>query len=123
MLGDMPAVAFVPCTDLARARAFYEGVLGLTVTTVDSYAVVLRAGAAMLRVTQVDDLTPQPFTVLGWLVPDIRAAVTGLGERGVAFTRYDGMEQDRWGIWSSPGGAKIAWFRDPDGNTLSLTEL
>jgi predicted enzyme related to lactoylglutathione lyase len=122
MLADSPIVAFVPATDLDQARAFYEGTLGLAVETVDDFACVLRGGATMLRVTKVDALTPQPFTVLGWHVQDLDATVDELSRRGVTPTRYDGMGQDDRGVWTSPGGARIVWFGDPDGNTLSLTQ-
>jgi predicted enzyme related to lactoylglutathione lyase len=74
----------------------------------------------MLRVTVVAALAPQPFTVLGWDVPDIAAAIRELSERGVVFERYDGMEQDAQGAWRAPGGARVAWFKDPDGNTLAI---
>lgn len=123
MLGHASIVAFVPSTDLVRARAFYEGVLGLTVEDVNDFACVLRGAGTMLRVTLVESLTPQPFTVLGWDVDDIAGAVDKLVERGVAFTRYDGMGQDERQIWTAPSGGRIAWFADPDGNVLSLTQF
>ena len=117
-------MAFVPVRDLAAARAFYNGTLGLAVTDENPFAVVLDAGGTMLRLTEVPDLQPQRFTVAGWVVPDIDAAVDALAGRGVAFTRYDGMDhQDEKGIWTTPGGDRVAWFTDPDGNTLSLTSF
>jgi hypothetical protein len=82
---------------------------------------VLDAGGTMLRVTPVPGLTARSFTVAGWNVPGIAAAVRGLTERGVQFTRYAGMTQDELGVWTTPGGDRVAWFADPDGNTLSLT--
>ncbi len=106
-----------------RARAFYEGVLGLTVDEVNGFACVLRGGGTMLRVTKVDELTPQPFTVLGWIVADIHGRVGELTARGVEFLRFDGMDQDPAGVWTAPGGGLIGWFHDPDGNTLSLTQF
>jgi catechol 2,3-dioxygenase-like lactoylglutathione lyase family enzyme len=115
----MELVAFVPSTDLERARAFYEGRLGLAVDEVSPFALVLRSGGTTLRLTLVERFTPQPFTVLGWVVEDVRAAIGGLGG---GFVRFEGMEQDADGVWAAPGGALVAWFKDPDGNTLSLTE-
>jgi catechol 2,3-dioxygenase-like lactoylglutathione lyase family enzyme len=122
MIGAAELVAFVPATDLERAREFYEGVLGLAVESVDSFACVLRSGSVMLRVTKVDGLTPQPFTVLGWSVVDIERAARELSGKGVESIRFDGMGQDDLGIWASPSGAKVLWFKDPDGNTLSVTQ-
>jgi catechol 2,3-dioxygenase-like lactoylglutathione lyase family enzyme len=121
MLGGAPLLAFIPVRDLEAARSFYGETLGLPVIDANPFAVVLDAGGTMLRLAQVDDLRPQPFTVAGWQVPDIDAAVDALVGRGVAFTRYEGMEQDERGIWTTPGGDRVAWFTDPDGNTLSLT--
>jgi len=122
MVGSADLVAFVPTTDLERARAFYAGVLGLTVESVNPFAVVLRSGAVMLRVTKVAELRPQPFTVLGWSVVDIDDTARRLRERGVESIVYDGMGQDELGIWATPDGSKVLWFKDPDGNTLSVTQ-
>jgi catechol 2,3-dioxygenase-like lactoylglutathione lyase family enzyme len=119
----MEVIAFVSTTDPARARAFYAGTLGLELESESPFAVVFRSGPTMLRVTVVEQLEPQPFTVLGWRVPDIDAAIRALADRGVAFERYDGMEQDELDVWTSPGGGRIAWFKDPDGNVLSLTQF
>ena len=122
MLGSSDLVAFAASADLSRARAFYEGVLGLPVLDQDDFACVFDANGTMLRVTAVREVSPAGYTVLGWRVADIEAAVRGLSARGVAFSRFDGMDQDDTGIWTSPGGAKVAWFTDPDGNLLSLTQ-
>jgi catechol 2,3-dioxygenase-like lactoylglutathione lyase family enzyme len=116
-------VAFAPSVDLPRAVDFYRSVLRLEHVETTPFAAVFRAGAVMLRVTKVETLTPQPFTILGWSVPDIRATIADFASRGVEFTRYDGMPQDSLGVWTTPGGDQIAWFRDPDGNTLSLTQF
>jgi predicted enzyme related to lactoylglutathione lyase len=123
MLADAPIMAFVSAVDLDRARAFYEEVVGLAVEEVNDFACVMRSGGTSLRVTRVESLAPQPFTVLGWEVDDIESTVDGLVTRGTTFERYDGMSQDERGIWTAPSGAKIAWFPDPDGNVLSLTQF
>jgi catechol 2,3-dioxygenase-like lactoylglutathione lyase family enzyme len=122
VLDTAALVAFVPTTDPARARAFYEGRLGLTVTAADDFALVLDANGTTVRVTSVPELTPHPFTVLGWRVPDVAAAVAALEAAGVAFEHFDGLDQDEDAIWDAPGGARIAWFLDPDGNVLSLQQ-
>ena len=124
MLSGAPVMAFIPVRDLAAARAFYRGTLGLPVIDENPFAVVLKAGGTLLRLTEVDALRPQPFTIAGWEVPDIGAAVDALAGRGVTFIRYEAMDhQDERGIWTTPGGDRVAWFKDPDGNTLSLTSF
>ena len=122
MLGAFDLVAFVHVTDVTRARAFYDGVLGLTLTEDTPFALVFDANGTTLRVTPVEGHKPLAGTVLGWAVDDIAATIGELTARGVEFTRYDGMEQDELGVWKAPSGAKVAWFKDPDGNLLSLTE-
>ncbi|BCJ47788.1 glyoxalase [Actinoplanes ianthinogenes] len=123
MLAAATPIAFLPSLDLDRSRQFFADRLGLTVEEVTPFACVLRVGATTLRVTKVDQLRAQPFTVFGWEVPDISATVAGLTAAGIEFLRYDGVDQDSAGVWTTPGGDHIAWFRDPDGNTLSLTEF
>jgi catechol 2,3-dioxygenase-like lactoylglutathione lyase family enzyme len=122
MLAGAHVAAFIPSTDLERSRDFYVNVLGLELVDMNPYACVLNGLGATLRVTKVDDFVAQPFTVLGWTVADVHASVTDLVNRGVEFHRYAGMGQDDAGVWTAPGGAMIAWFRDPDGNVLSLSE-
>jgi len=122
MLGSSDLVAFAASADLPRARTFYERVLGLPVVEQNDFACVFDANGTMLRVTAVGEFSPAGYTVLGWRVADIEAVVAALSARGVAFSRFDGMEQDRNSIWTSPGGDKVAWFTDPDGNVLSLTQ-
>jgi catechol 2,3-dioxygenase-like lactoylglutathione lyase family enzyme len=122
VLASSDIVAFVSTTDAERARAFYAEVLGLHQVASTSYACVFATRNAVLRVTVTELVTPAPYTVLGWEVPDIRTVVRGLGERGVEFLRYQGMDQDELGVWRSPSGAQVAWFTDPDGNVLSVTE-
>ena len=121
-LSSRKIVAFVATVDPGRARAFYEGALGLRLITEDPFALVFDAGGTKLRVSVVRELTPPPYTIVGWMVPDIREAVRELAGRSVVFQRFDGLEQDEACIWAAPGGALVAWFRDPDGNTLSLTQ-
>jgi len=123
MLGATSMIAFVPSLDLTRSGAFYADVLGLSLEEVTPYACVLRGHSMMLRVTKVDSLHPQPFTVLGWQVDDIHAVAAGLAGAGVDLVRYEGMNQDSAGVWTTPGGDRVAWFKDPDGNTLSLTQF
>ncbi len=118
-----PLIVFVPTTDVDRALAFYGSVLDLPVEETGPSVCVLRADDTMLRVTKVDDLRPQPFTVLGWDVADIAITMQELVARGIEFARFDGMDQDDDGVWTAPTGDLIAWFHDPDGNTLSLTQF
>jgi catechol 2,3-dioxygenase-like lactoylglutathione lyase family enzyme len=123
MLESSPIVAFAAATDLPRARAFYEHVLGLRVTEHNDFACVLDANGTMLRITAVPEVCRAGYTVLGWRVADIAAAIRDLAARGVVVLRYNGMDQDGDGVWTAPGGDKVAWFADPDGNILSLTQF
>ena len=123
MLSFTKLVAFVPTKDAKKARPFFEGVLGLRFVSEDQFALVLDANGIMVRVAVVAEFKPQPFTVLGWEVSDIMKEVARLQEQGVHFEKYDMKGQDEQGVWSSPSGAKVAWFKDPDGNVLSLTQF
>lgn len=122
MLNACEPMAFVATTQPEKAKAFYSGVLGLTLDLEDQFMMVFRAGPIRLMIQKVQEFTPQPFTVLGWRVPDIKSMNAQLASRGVKFERYKGMEQDAAGLWSVPGGGQVCWFKDPDGNTLSLTQ-
>ena len=122
MLGSADLVAFVPATDLARARAFYGEMLGLERLDDTPIACVFDAHGTTLRVTLVDQLSAAPYTVLGWTVAGLEEMVRTMRDRGVAFELFPGMVQDDLGIWTSPGGDRVVWFKDPDGNVLSLTE-
>ena len=122
MLGSNKIVAFVPTTDYARARDFFENKLGLGFISQDDFALVLDANGIMIRVTKVRDHKPLPFTILGWEVQDIDTVVGNLTKAGVTFERYGFFEQDPQGVWSAPSGDKVAWFKDPDGNTLSVSQ-
>jgi catechol 2,3-dioxygenase-like lactoylglutathione lyase family enzyme len=123
MLDSCPLIAFVATAQPEQARQFYGHVLGLRLVADEPFALVFDANGTTLRVAKVQQLTPAQNTILGWLVPDITSAVTELGRRGVAFERYEGMPQDGQGICAFPDGARVAWLKDPDGNTLSLTQL
>ena len=116
-------VGFVPTSDLPRARAFYAETLGLRVADESAFACVFDANGTMLRVTPVRKVARTRYTVLGWAVDDIETTVRELTDAGVEFLRYPGMELDSLGIWSAPGGSRVAWFEDPDGNLLSLTQF
>jgi catechol 2,3-dioxygenase-like lactoylglutathione lyase family enzyme len=122
MLADFKLMAFLATTDAARARAFYEGVLGLSFVSEDDFAVVYDIGGIELRLQKVRAFVPQPHTALGWLVDGIDELVRDVGAHGGHFERFPPLEQDAAGIWKSPAGARIAWLRDSDGNLLSLTE-
>ena len=122
MIADNPLIAFIPTQDADRARTFYEQQLGLRFISDDTFAIVMDANGNMVRIVRVGDFTPVPFTILGWEVSDIHQSVAELTTKGLKFTRYPYFEQSPDGVWSAPGGAKVAWFADPDGNTLSLSQ-
>ena len=116
-------MGFVGVSDLDPARKFYGEALGLDLVDERPFALSVRLGDAMVRITAVGSPTVAPYTVLGWEVDDIAATIDELVGRGLAFLRVDGLDQDERGVWTAPGGADVAWFRDPDGNTLSLTQF
>jgi len=122
MLGSINIIAFVPTRDRDKARAFYEGVLGLRFIKDDGFALVLDANGIMIRVAKVKEFTPAQFTILGWKVSEIERVVQALQKKGVHFEIYGFPKQDEIGIWTAPTGDKVAWFKDPDGNILSLSE-
>ncbi len=123
MLDTSDVIAFAATTDLARARRFYESDLGLRLVEENSFACVFDANGTMLRVTAVAEVARPGYTVLGWRVESIRDTVARLKSAGIVFVRYDGLEQDASGVWTTPNGDQIAWFTDPDGNGLSLTQF
>jgi catechol 2,3-dioxygenase-like lactoylglutathione lyase family enzyme len=123
MLGSHKLVAFVGTTNPGRAKAFYGDTLGLRFLSQDGFAVVFDANGTTLRVGIMKELRPAKYTVLGWEVPDIAAIVQQLQSAGVQFKHYGFKDQDERGIWTAPGGARIAWFEDPDGNVLSVAQL
>ncbi len=122
MINEQKIMSFVPTKDPAKARPFFENVLGLRFVEDDKFALVFDANGTMVRVVTVKDFKPFPFTLLGWDVTDIVKVVAVLREKGVKFERFSFMEQDKLGIWTAPGGAKVAWFKDPDGNVLSVSQ-
>lgn len=122
MLGTASLVAFVPITDPLRAREFYEGKLGLHFVKDDGFAVVFECNGVRLRAVKLKEVNPPQFTVLGWEVKSIEKAVTSLRGRGVRFEIFGFFKQDGLGIWTAPSGDKVAWFKDPDGNILSISE-
>ena len=123
MLTNSDIIAFIATAQPEQARVFYSEVLGLRLLEDTPFALVFDANGTMLRIQKVETLTKAGYTVLGWHVGDIHAAVEMLLKRGIVFNRYPGLPQDEQGIWTTPDGNKIAWFTDPDGNTLSLTEI
>jgi catechol 2,3-dioxygenase-like lactoylglutathione lyase family enzyme len=123
MLRDNEAIYFLATTDVVASRGFYEGTLGLRLVADEHFALVFDLGGRMLRIAKAQELIPARHTVLGWKVDDIAAKVNELSKRGVIFERFEGMPQDELGIWVSPTGAKVAWFKDPIGNALSLTQF
>ena len=120
MLNQSPLVCFVATADAERARAFYEGKLGLALTADNGYALIFEANGTQLRVQRVETVAPHPYTALGWEVDDLAATVRALAADGVAMARFPGLPLDADGIWDTPDGSRVAWFHDPDGNTLSI---
>lgn len=122
MLANGRVTGFVPTTAPVLARAFYEKTLGLKFVGEDPFAMVFDANGTTLRIVRVASHTPAPFTILGWEVTNVRECAVELQRNGVQFQRFRGLEQDAMGIWKSPSGAHVAWFADPDGNLLSISE-
>ena len=122
MLADKKLKAFVPTIKPEEAKLFYKDVLGLKLLSQDDYALEFESNGSLLRVTIVQELKPQAFTVLGWNVDDIVSIIKSLNDKNIFCEKYDFFEQNDLGIWTSPNGSKVAWFKDPDGNVLSLTE-
>jgi catechol 2,3-dioxygenase-like lactoylglutathione lyase family enzyme len=123
MLSKSDLISFAATSNAAKARKFYEETLGLKFISGDQFAMVFEVNGTMLRIQIVDQVNPHSYTRLGWNVADILEEVQTLSKRGVQFARYEGMNQDENGIWTAPSNAKVAWFADPDGNVLSLTEF
>jgi catechol 2,3-dioxygenase-like lactoylglutathione lyase family enzyme len=122
MLADSKLMGFVATTDYAKARAFYEGQLGLRFVSQDQFALVLDSNGNVIRIPQTKEFKPQSFTVLGWKVADIDRKLAELQQKGIIFEQYGLPGQDERGMWSASGGTKVAWFKDPDGNLLSISQ-
>ena len=122
MLASGKIVGFVLTRDYDKARAFYEGKLGFEFVSMDQYALVMRVGGHKIRIAKTQNFTPAQGTILGWEVEDIKTVVTWLGERGVALEKYPFVQDRELGIWTTPTGDKVAWFKDPDGNILSVSQ-
>src|SRR3954453_18560866 len=123
MLKSPTIVCFVATTKPAAAKKFYRDVLGLSLLEESPFAIVFDANGTTLRVQKVEKISPPPYTALGWQVDNMQAAIKRLNKRGLVFEHYPGVDQDELGIWSAPSGALVAWFKDPDGNILSLTQM
>jgi catechol 2,3-dioxygenase-like lactoylglutathione lyase family enzyme len=122
MLESSKIAAFVATADAEKAKKFYGDTLGITFVSDDPYALVFDANGTTLRIQKVSEVSPKPYTTLGWHVSDIEKSVSELTEKGVTFEHYEGFGQDENGIMTFPNGAKVAWFKDPDGNLLSLDQ-
>jgi catechol 2,3-dioxygenase-like lactoylglutathione lyase family enzyme len=122
MLASGKLVGFVPTTDYEKARAFYEGKLGFEFISLDQFALVVKVGGHMIRIGKMPNFTPLQGTILGWDVDDIVAVVGWLKDRGVPVEKYPFVQDQELGIWTAPGGARIAWLKDPDGNILSVSQ-
>ncbi len=122
MLASAKLIGFVPTTDYERARAFYEGKLGFEFVSLDQFALVMKVGGNMIRISKLPNFTPLQGTILGWEVRDVQAAAAWLKQRGVAPEKFPFAQDQELGIWTAPSGDKVAWFKDPDGNILSVSQ-
>lgn len=117
-----PLMAILGTADMDRALRFYAETLGLSVIAADEYGTSLEAGGTELRLTRVPAVVPTPYSQMAWRVLDLDAVVGSLVAAGVAMVRFDHLQQDEVGAWTGPGGVRVAWFRDPDANLLSVVE-
>ena len=122
MLAAGKLMGFVPTKDYEQARAFYEGKLGCEFMSLDQFALVVHIGGHMIRIVKMPNYTPHHATILGWQVGDIGAVAVWLRERGVETEKYPFVQDRDLGIWTAPNGDKVAWFKDPDGNVLSVSQ-
>jgi len=122
MLTAGKMIGFIPTTDYDKARAFYEGKLGFEFISLDQFALVMSAGGHMIRIVKLPNFTPLQATILGWQVGDIVAVAEWLAERGVTLEKYPFVQDQKLGIWTTPSGDKVAWFKDPDANILSISQ-
>ena len=122
MLDSGKMAGFIPTKDYDKARAFYEGKLGFEFVSLDQFALVVSVGGHKIRIAKIPNFTPLQGTILGWEIKDIRAVATWLRDRGVTPEKYPFAQDQELGIWTAPGGDKVAWFKDPDGNILSISQ-
>ena len=122
MLEAGKMAGFLATSDYDKAREFYEGKLGFAFVSLDQYALVMEVGGHSIRISKIHNFTPRQGTVLGWEVPDIEAVARWLRDRGVPPEKYPFAQDQGLGIWTAPGGARVAWFKDPDGNILSVSQ-
>jgi catechol 2,3-dioxygenase-like lactoylglutathione lyase family enzyme len=123
MLTKNKPMAFLATVNPARAKEFYQKRLGLRLLSEDQFALAFSTGGIHFRIQKVEKFTPQPFTALGWEVANIHRMIAALSKAGILFERYPFLRQDDAGVWSAPSGALVAWFKDPDGSLLSLTQI
>ncbi len=125
MLANTPIIGLVPASNAERARAFYEETLGLSFLSDDGFAIVVKANDTIIRIVRMGEFTPVPYTILGWEVANMEETVAGLTAKGLVFDRYPFLPADQideLGVWTTPTGSKVAWFKDTEGNTLSLSQ-
>jgi predicted enzyme related to lactoylglutathione lyase len=122
VLASAKIMGFLFTTDYDRARTFFESNLGFQFVSLDQFALVMKAGYTFIRIVKLPNFAPAQGTVLGWQVQNIEAVVEWLAKRGVAFEKYPFVQDRERGIWTAPGGDKVAWFKDPDGNVLSVSQ-
>lgn len=123
MIKEPHITVFLPTMKPSASKHFYSRKLGLKLISEDNYALEFSGHGSTLRITTVTQFNPQPFTVLGFRIEDVVSYVRHLNKKGVTFERFDALDQDELGIWTSPGNAKVAWFKDPDENLISLTQM
>jgi catechol 2,3-dioxygenase-like lactoylglutathione lyase family enzyme len=124
ILSSAKVMSFIVTRDRERAKAFYGDVLGFRLSAEDDFAAVFDMHGSILRISTVPGHVPAAHTVLGWEVTDIESTIRALVSKGVSFTQYDGFGQNDLGIWTPPGSTnQIAWFSDPDGNNLSVSQF
>jgi catechol 2,3-dioxygenase-like lactoylglutathione lyase family enzyme len=122
MLAKIKLKAFIPTVKPEKAKSFYKDILGLKLISEDKYGLEFDSNGTRLRINTVKEFKPHSFTVLGWDVENITSTIKSLNKKGITCEKYDFLEQDELGIWTAPGGTRVAWFRDPDNNILSLSE-
>lgn len=122
MLTSNKIIGFLVTKDYNKARAFYEEKLGFEFVSLDQFALVMRAGPTMIRIVELKDFKPAQNTVLGWEVDDIQKVVAWLKKQGITLEEYPFIQDRKTFIWAAPGGGKVAWFKDPDGNVLSVSQ-